>query len=239
MKGDPEPLGAIIERGARFPAPPEAPPPRQTLASIPEKYRSITWDTLAALVNPDGAPALGGVIAAGGVILTGAEAVAEIQRRCSGADHVVLLGPTHAGKTITASAILNEAADIGAAHVVAREAGKAKGQIREERARFVRELDLKDPEVLARARTAGVLVLDNMGWALDGARFDSPLAAQKRGPTCELLDALSCRKFGSHRLIVTTWLDQDEMATAYSGGVVARVYEGAEVIRIVRPEVGT
>lgn len=232
-----EELTAIMSRGASFAVPPMPkgmPPPRPSLATIPEKFRSITWDALATLKNPDGCASLGGVYGPGGVALVGAEAVEEIRCRVSGADRVVLLGETHAGKTIVASAILNEAAELGANHAAARERGEAKGYMREERPRFVREVDLRDPDVLARARTAGVLVLDNMGWALDGAPKDSPLAAHKRGPTCDLLDALACRRIGSFRLIVTTWLDQGAMSDAYSGGVVARVYEGSEVIRIAR-----
>lgn len=212
-------LSDLLERGIALAVPEPEAPPTVRRAPVPEKFRGITLDTLAGLLGPNGAPALGGVVGANGAVLHGAEAVAELRDRTAGALRVVLIGETHAGKTVAACAILQEAAAQGA-----------------ERPRFVRESDLRDPEVFALARSADVLVLDNLGWALDGAPGESALAAQKRGPTCDLLDRLSTRRRNSFRLIVTTWLDEKSMARAYTGGVVPRVYEGAELVKIVRPE---
>lgn len=193
--------------------------PRQICPALPERYRGIRWDNLAQLCNPVGEASLGGVMGPRGY-LGGAEAVTEIRRRIAGRPRVVFVGETRCGKTIAACAALREACDVDGC-----------------RARFLAETDLALPGAVGFAASADVLVLDNVGWALHGAPAGSPLAAQRRAPLCDLVDHLSLRRFGSCRMIVTTWLDEEAMGLAYDGGVVTRIYEGAEVIRIVRPEV--
>lgn len=192
--------------------------PSLPYGGVPERFHGISWANLAALVNPDGEPSLAGVVSRAGV-LRGDSAASEIRQRSRRSQRVVFVGETHLGKTISACAAL-------------REAGAAIAGDRL-RARFVSESDLLRPGLIAWAASADVLVLDNLGWALAGAPAEGGLAAQRRAPACELVDMISKRPLGKCRLIVTTWMSETEIGRAYSGGVQARIFEGADVVQFV------
>lgn len=181
----------------------------------------LTWARLAALGGPmrsDGRrlAALGGVETRSGRVLHGAEAVREIQERIAAAGRAVLLGGTRAGKSVAAAAYADERLIVGV-----------------EGLRWVSALSLREGPMLERAKVARFLVLDDLGEELAMAPKGSGLAAQRVPPVCELFGALARSR--GQGLLVSTFLDFDAMADFYGGGVAARVYEGAEVIRIVRP----
>lgn len=181
---------------------------------IPEAFRDVTWSTLAALRNPEGGHSLGAVETEDG-LLRGPAAVHDARRRMSGAQKVVIFGPTRAGKTLLAMAALEHELRRG-----------------NDRARWVHAPTLRDPDVMAKALASTYLLLDDLGYELDGAPEGSGWLSQKRGPACELLGRWYLRR--DVRLVVTTFLGTAKMNAAYGEGATARVYEGAAVIKLVK-----
>jgi hypothetical protein len=206
-----------------------AAPPRDTAAEIrrrirqtlPEKFiDGVTWTTLAHL-REEGRSSLGTVLARGGKRLRGAAAVAEIQERMALSRKVVVLGETRAGKTlVTAAAIEGEI-----------QAGNTQ-------ARWVNAVQLKEPDAVAGAPSGAPLVIDNLGYELNGAKVGSGWLPGLIAPACDLLDRWY---LGGRRLIVTTFLpftsevpEVPGMAELYGAGAAARVYESADTIRLFR-----
>jgi hypothetical protein len=186
---------------------------RRVRETIPEAFRDVTWDSLATLQNPEGGPSLGAVETESGALLRGAAAVHEARRRIVGARKVVIFGPTRAGKTLLAMAALEDELRSG-----------------NDRARWVHAPALREADAMARALSSSFLVLDDLGYELDGAPDGSGWLAQKRGPACEFLGRWYLRR--DARLVVTTWLGTGQMYAAYGEGATARVYEGAAVIKL-------
>jgi hypothetical protein len=174
----------------------------------------LSWKLLAALRGPEGKPALGGVEDTQGRLLRGVAAVRELQTRM-GARRVVLLGDTRAGKSVSLAAGLD-------------------GELREgaERARWANAISLREPGAIDRALGAKTLFLDDVGEELFGAGENTGLAAQRCAPVCEFVGALA--RVRGKRLRVSTPMDFDRMSRFYGGNVAARIYEGADVIRVVR-----
>lgn len=183
--------------------------------TIPEAFQNVTWSSLAGLRNSEGAPSLGAIETPGGSRIRGAAAVHDAWKRMERASKVVLLGGTRAGKTLLAIAAL--------------EAELRGGN---DRARWVHAPTLREPEIMAKALASSFLVLDDLGYELDGAPEGSGWLSQKRGPACEFLGRWYLRR--DVRLVVTTFMDDSAMSTAYGQGAAARVYEGAKVITLHR-----
>ncbi len=181
----------------------------------------VSWKLLTTLIGPEGLPALGGVEAQDGRLLTGAEAVAELRYRLS-APKVVLLGDTRAGKSVSAAAF-------------------AAGQIRAgaERVIWCNEGSLTDPGGIARACGGRVIVVDDIGEAIAQAGPRTGLAAQRVVPLVELFTDLA--RLRGKKIVSTTYLPNEStdprrpsMGDVYGYGTAARIYEGAEVIKIRR-----
>jgi hypothetical protein len=213
--------------------PPLQAPQEYARRVIPEGFDEATWESLADLVNDDDAPSLGTVETVDGRRrrVRGAEAVRELRARFAKARKVVvLLGETRAGKSLVAAAALR--AEILAGNF---------------RAGWMHALELKEPGAIERALGYSTLVLDDLGYELNGAKANSGWLPGYTGPACEFL----ARWYGlrGRRLIVTTFLeytsadangrarpdDPPGMAELYGAGAAARVYqEGAQVIRLFR-----
>lgn len=198
-------------------APPDTPSPatveKRVREIIPPAFTGITWGTLATLRNEEGQPSLGAVEAHGGRTVRGSAAVEELRRRTTDARKVVLLGDTRAGKTIAGVAML--------------EAELRRGN---DQARWVHADRLKEADTMARALASTFLLLDDLGWELKGALEGSGWLPTLRGPALEFLGDWYLKR--TARLVVTTSMDYDVMCKLYGGGAAARVYEGAELIRL-------
>ena len=200
------------------------PPPDGTSSSeieqrvretIPEAFRDVTWATLANLRTTKGVPSLGAVETSDGRLLRGAAGVAEARRRIEKAAKVVIFGKTRAGKTLLSIAALEDELRRG-----------------NDRARWVHAPTLREPDMMARALSSSFLVLDDLGYELDGAPEGGGWLAQKRGPACDFLGRWYLRR--GARLVVTTFQGYGEMSRAYGDGAAARVYEDADVITLHR-----
>ena len=183
---------------------------------MPERYRAITWQNLATLAGPEGLGALGLVLDEHGQPLRTHAAAHELYRRMQGRRKTVLLGETRAGKTIAAAAALRAELELG-----------------NDQAQWVHACDLREPEAMGRALAASFLVLDDVGYELDGKT--GGWLATERAPIRDFLARWESRS--KARLIVTTAFGFDEMASderGYGGAAAMRVYEGAETIRFRR-----
>lgn len=175
----------------------------------------VTCKRLGWLKGPEGRAALGGVVdEQRGTLITGPSAVAELRRRSKG-PRVVILGDTRVGKSVSAAALAED--------MIARGA---------KRVRWVNALALREPEALARALGALTAFVDDVGEEFATAGESTGLASQRCVPFVEFMGARA--RLRGRRLVVTTYLDLHSMAAMYGGGVAARVYEGAEVIRVAR-----
>ncbi|MFS8065736.1 MAG: hypothetical protein ACMG6S_05115, partial [Byssovorax sp.] len=132
--------------------------------TIPERFLGVTWNTLADLRNDDGASSLG-TVEVNGRIFRGTDAVHQLWTRTRKAKKVVLLGETRAGKTIAGIAALED-------------------EIRQgnERARWTHAPTLKEPDPMARALSSSFLLLDDLGYELNGAQAGSGWLPQYRAP---------------------------------------------------------
>ena len=176
----------------------------------------VNWALLVALTNKAGHPALGGVEDVNGNLLRGEDAVIEVSTRLREEDEVaVLLGPTRAGKSITAAAYANELIEAGAERIVWTSPNR-----------------LRDPGEMDRALSAKTLFLDDMGEEFVGATKDSGLAAQRAVLVADLVKEWA--KYRSRKLIITTFLESGPMGDDYDHGVAGRIYEAADTIRIQR-----
>lgn len=135
---------------------------------------------------------------------------------------ITLTGPSGAGKTSLACALLRATIDSGARGV--------------ETARFVRSWELakaRSEHALGRgeaplvtlALRAHTLVIDELGEEL---RSSSKLV---RGDTA-IRDVLHQRQAEGRRTIVTTYLSIDEIAEAYGAGIARRLHERGIVIEL-------
>jgi hypothetical protein len=204
-----------------------APPPVDRTAWIDgrvrdvldSRYWEVSWENLALLRDPDtDALTLGTVEFMDGRRLAGPAAVAVLQNAMRGRNKVVLLGGTGAAKTFVAAAAVRSEL--------------ARGVL----AGWMSARNLKDPKrwlaVLpedARDQRVQLVVLDNLGYEIHGAKAESGWIPGNSGPARDFLDALYDRGV---RQIVTTFLDEDELGKFYDVGPRRRVYDGAEVIRL-------
>ncbi len=178
--------------------------------------------------------------------------------------NVVLLGPKpQVGKTSSACVVLRRVIELGTLDALPEEARMAalgRGavarpgerpayggervpeQVRIARAaRFVAVRDVRGdgPEAIeARrvAKSAPVLVFDDVGDELDGAPAGSGWIPEKVAGTREVIDYRHKRP--ELRTIFTTWLPKREMAKFYGGGTAERVYEHAAIVRVGPQEGG-
>lgn len=181
---------------------------------VPERFHGVSWATIPSLTY-DRQPSLGTVESRSGKRLRGAEAATDVQRRIERSTKVVLLGDTSAGKSLCAAAAL--------------EAEIRRGT---DRARWFHVGTLKEPGVLERALSSAFLVLDDLGYELNGARAGSGWLPSLTAPACDLF--ARWYQLRDRRLVVTTFLDIDAMGEFYGHGMARRVYEGADIIRLFR-----
>lgn len=189
---------------------------RRVRETIPAAFQGVTWETLARLRNTEGQPSLGviesihGMPMPGGAV-RGLAAVQRARESIERSQKVVIFGPTRVGKTLLAVAALEDELRRG-----------------NDRARWVHAPTLRDPEVMAKALSSSFLVLDDLGYELDGAPEGSALLSQKRGPMCDFLGRWYLRR--DARLVITTWMGHAAVSGAYGDGAAARIYEGANTI---------
>lgn len=175
-------------------------------ASIPSDYAWATFD----------APEIGRRVTPAKALLIAAGAWAENERM------LTLTGPSGAGKTSLACAMLRATIDSGWRGV--------------ETSRFVRSWELakaRSEHALGRgeaplvtlALRAHTLVIDELGEEL---RSSSKLV---RGDTA-IRDVLHQRQAEGRRTIVTTYLSIDEIAEAYGAGIARRLHERGIVIEL-------
>jgi DNA replication protein DnaC len=183
---------------------------RHARASIPARYRwaAIEAPEMAQRARPDAVATVRGLFG---------------QRLPLG---VALVGPSGAGKTSLACAMLRRVHDAATFESPARVVERAR------RAWYVGAPALLDavrawernfskgdpPELLAMARTASVLVLDNVD------------AGKQTDPIVQLVFDRHDRQ---RPTIVTTWMTRAEAANAYGDGWARRVYE--RVIDVSQP----
>lgn len=152
-------------------------------------------------------------------------AVAAARKALEGARSVVtIIGAAGSGKTTLACAMLAEVIEAGADLNCA-------GEVLE-RARFARFVDAVDlsqarqehrlgaaaPPIVLGAKNASLLVVDEFG------RDDRK--------TLDVAKIVHDREAAKRLTVVTTWMDQAQIAAAYDGGVSRRLFEKATVIRL-------
>jgi hypothetical protein len=172
----------------------------------------MTWTLLAGLVGRSGYAAVVGVETIDGDLLKGAEAVAEIQRRMSASEQIVLLGASRVGKSVSAAAFAHEEIRAGA-----------------EKVRWLNPFTLGDFAV-DRALGARTVIIDDLGEEMATAESGTGISAFRAEGIGEIIAALARTR--GKCIVVTTFLERKRMANLYGGGVMARVYDGADVIRL-------
>ncbi len=183
------------------------------LRSIPATYRDVRWENLLDLKRHDGEARVS--------LLERTEpAIAAMRARIEGSKRVVLMGPSTAGKTTVALAFLRAA-------VEARPATWARFIPTAALAR--EETPDGGPTPYELARSAELLVLDDLGDELKGAAPGSGLLAQRIGPTADLIVERFDRQ---GQFVVTTGLDRKAIGALYGDRIYRRIFEGAVVIRL-------
>src|SRR5579883_893076 len=164
------------------------------MLTVPPRYRALRFDgaELAARVKDPGA-------------------IERVRRALAeGVDRVLLLGPAGAGKTSIAAAALAAATYDRTADglfIAAHDLAPARAN-----APLGRE-----PELVATARTVGVLVLDE-------------LHGEAHVPTSPVAEVVHARHAAMLTTIVTTGQPLEALAQRYGDGLVRRLVEDAEVI---------
>lgn len=150
---------------------------------------------------------------------------------------LLLVGSTGAGKTSLACAILNEIVDVGLAAHQRRIGGASEGELapfapgdlerfrRAVHCRFVAAYELarahseaqlgEEPRKVRRARTASVLVLDDLG-----------MDTTYKRSSC-VRDLLHERDAHGRPTIITTYLTSNDIAVHYGAGIRRRLADGA------------
>jgi DNA replication protein DnaC len=159
-----------------------------------------------------GIPALGRVETVDGIFLKGVAAILELKARLRASRQVVLLGKSRVGKSISIAAYADTEIRAGA-----------------ERVRWMSPFAIRD-SAIDRALGAKTLIIDDIGEEVATASEDTGLSAQRVAPLAEVMAALA-RSRGK-KLIVTTFMDRKRMDKHYGGGVAARVFDGADVVRL-------
>lgn len=182
---------------------------RPARESIPQDFRACRFST------PDLARwivASPGAIAGARDALSGESAL------------VTILGSTGVGKTTLACAMLAEVIEAGAdlrcAPDVLERARTAYfvDALRLSQARQEARLGTGEPRELLRAKKASVLVVDEFG--------------RDRALDVDVTKIIHERQAAKRLTIVTTWLDQAEIATSYDGGIARRLFQRATVFRL-------
>jgi hypothetical protein len=145
-----------------------------------------------------------------------------MQDAMRGRRKVVLLGGTGAAKTVVAAAAVRGelARGMKVGWMCARNL-----HLNDKSAARVAALIPDDP----RHQVLDLIVFDNFGYEMHGAKEGAGVIPIKSGPSRDFLDALYDRGV---RQIVTTFLSFEEVGKYYDGGPARRVYDGAEVIRL-------
>lgn len=192
--------------------------------SIPALWRWARWD----------APEMPSRVLGGNTALVQRmlPVIAEKARRLL-AEHglVVFWGDSGVGKTSFATALLQELIDAGERQGVDR-----RNLDRAARSRFLDAGAIADLENISREigdkkdvedkeffeRRASVLVVDNLGFELNGCPPNTPLGAMRAQLSKKIV---STRISEGRDLIVTMWMTQQEASRAYGGGFARLLFE--------------
>lgn len=182
---------------------------RTARESIPGDFQDCRFTTPGLAQRIAASP---GAIAGAREALTGESAL------------VTILGPTGEGKTTLACAMLAEVIEAGAnlhCHPEVLERARTAhfgDALRLSQARQEARLGVGEPVELLRARKASVLVVDELG--------------RDRSNDVDVIKIIHERQAAKRLTIVTTWLDQADIAAAYDGGIARRLFQRATVFRL-------
>ncbi len=148
----------------------------------------------------------------------------ERARACIGKMVVLLVGPKGAGKTPLASAMLLDVVRKGIADdATSRERNIASRVMfvhayEIPKARSQHPLGEGEPPLIAKALRASVLVLDEL----------QPFRDDRN----DLYELLHAREAAKRATIITTFMTRDDIARAWDGGLVKRIWDEAERIEL-------
>lgn len=185
--------------------------------SIPERFRWATMPALQAHAERVRIPAKH----------------LEHVSRLRGYRTLVLYGPSGKGKTSLACALLRAVIDAGAFGAQARAYDMAR------RARFLRALDVADPEPLnaeTDCRSGEWLASNLPAVVLDDVAQEAAATGTWRSDERSkvLARALARRHDAGHTTIVTTFADRSRWAALYGDGVARRYWDSEPGTRVVR-----